>query len=70
MKLREMYTNEELKKGVRNPFFHQFGRKVEVAVLNEDYKVFEEVAKMNGETPESVMKRCLQIAAKDLKEQA
>ena len=68
MKLREMYTDEELKRGVKNPFFHNFGRKVEIAVLHEDYAVFEEVAKMNGETPESVMKRCLQVAAKDLKE--
>jgi len=69
MKLREKYTDEELKKGVKNPFFHHFGRIVEIAVLHEDYAVFEEVAKINGETPESVMKRCLQIAAKDLKEQ-
>lgn len=63
-----MYTDEELKKGVRNPFFYDFCKKVEVIVKNEDYAVFEEVAKMNGETPESVMRRCLAQSAKAMRE--
>ena len=62
------YTREELIKGVRNPFFHKLCRETTVVVTHEDYATFEEVAKMNGETPESVMKRCLKIAAKELQE--
>jgi hypothetical protein len=41
---------------------------VVVPVRRADYAVFEEVAKMNGETPESVMKRCLKMAAKEMRE--
>ena len=62
------YTIDELKKGIRNPFYHKLVKEVVVPVRREDYAVFEEVANMNGETPESVMKRCLKMAAKEMKE--
>jgi len=68
MRLKEMYTEEELLKGVRNPFFHEFCKKVEVVVKNEDYALFEEIAKINGETPESLMRRCLAETAKMFRE--
>ena len=58
------YTIEELRKGVRNPFYDRLIKEVVVPVKREDYAIFEEVAKMNGETPEQVMKRSLSISAK------
>ena len=62
------YTVEELRKGIKNPFYTKLIKEVVVPVRHEDYAVFEEVAEANGETPESVMKRCLKIAAKELQE--
>ena len=62
------YTIEELKKGVKNPFYDKLIKEVVVPVKCEDYAIFEEVAKMNGETPEIVMKRCLSMSAKRMKE--
>ena len=62
------YTLEELKKGVKNPFYTKLIKEVVVPVRHEDYAVFKEVADMNGETPESVIKRCLKMAAKELQE--
>ena len=62
------YTAEDLKNAIRNPFYEKLIKEVVVPVRREDYAVFEEVAKMNGETPESVMKRCLKTSAKHLRE--
>ncbi|MCL2096213.1 MAG: hypothetical protein FWH10_04830 [Oscillospiraceae bacterium] len=62
------YTAEDLKGAIKNPFFHKLCKKVEVVVDNKDYAIFEEIANTNGETPESVMKRCLKMAAKELQE--
>ena len=62
------YSLEELKKGIRNPFYNKLIKEVTVPVRREDYAIFEEVANINGETPESVMKRCLRIAAKEMHE--
>ena len=62
------YTIEELKKGIRNPFYDKLIKEVVVPIRREDYAVFEEIANINGETPEAVMKRCLKMAAKELKE--
>ena len=62
------YTLDELRKGVRNPYYESLIKKVIVPVRREDYAVFEEVASINGETPESVMKRCLKMAAKEMQE--
>ena len=62
------YTIDELKKGIKNPFYDRLIKEVTIPVRREDYAIFEEVAKMNGEMPESVMKRCLKAAAKELQE--
>ena len=62
------YTAEELRKGIKNPFYAKLIKEAMVPVRREDYVVFKEVADINGETPESVMKRCLKIAAKELQE--
>ena len=65
--MREL-TAEDFKRAKKNPFYEKLIREVVVPVRREDYAVFEEVAEMNGETPEAVMKRCLKMAAKELKE--
>jgi len=70
MNLMKEFTLEELKKGVKNPFYEKLNKDVLVSVRHEDYTVFQEVAQLNGErvTPEDVMRRCLIDYAKILKE--
>ena len=70
MSLMKEFTLEELKKGVKNPFYEKLNKDVMVSVRHEDYAVFQEVAKINGEraTPEDVMRRCLIDYAKILRE--
>jgi len=67
--MREL-TAEDFARGVKNPFFDKLCRKVEVVIRHEDYEVFLETARLNGERvkPEDVMKRCLADYAKTLKE--
>jgi hypothetical protein len=64
------FTIDELKKGVKNPFYEKLNREVTVAVRHEDYTIFSEAAKLNGDrvTPEDIMRRCLADYAKLLKE--
>ena len=62
------YTAEDLKGAIRNPFYDKLIKEVVVPVRREDYDIFKEVANMNRETPESVMKRCLKMAAKEMQE--
>jgi len=64
------FTIEELKKSTRNPFYERLNREVVVAVRHEDYAIFHDAAKQNGEkvTPEDIMRRCLADYAKLLKE--
>jgi hypothetical protein len=64
------FTIDELKKGVTNPFYRKLNREVTVAIRHEDYAVFSDAAKQNGEkvTPEVIMRRCLADYAKMLKE--
>jgi len=70
MNLLKEFTREELKKGVRNPFYEKLNKDVVVAVRHEDYAVFQDVAKQNGErvTPEDIMRRCLIDYARMLKD--
>ena len=35
--MKSEYTKEELKKGVRNPYYHMLCKDVTVGVANEDY---------------------------------
>ena len=65
--MREL-TAEDFKRAKKNPFYEKLIKEVVVPVRCEDYAIFEEIAKMNNETPESVMKRCLKMAAKELQE--
>jgi hypothetical protein len=64
------FTAEELKKGIKNPFYEKLNRDVVVSVRHEDYEVFLEAAKSNGERvkPEDIMRRCLIDYAKILRE--
>ena len=65
--MREL-TAEDFKRAKKNPFYEKLIKEVVVPVRREDYAIFEEVAIMNGESTESVIKRCLKMAAKELKE--
>ena len=64
------FTIDELEKGKKNPFYEKLNKEVLVAVRHEDYKVFLETARLNGERvrPEDVMRRCLADYAKILRE--
>ena len=63
---------EELKKGVKNPFYEKLNKEVLVAIRHEDYEVFLDAAKQNGARvrPEDIMRRCLADYAKLLREHA
>jgi len=63
------YTKEDLKKGIRNPFYHDFCRDVTVGVRHDDYDLFEKIAKAYGFTPEYMMKSYLHRYANLLREQ-
>ena len=65
------FTIDELKKGVKNPFYDKLNKEVVVSIRREDYDVFVDIAKLNGDrvTPEDIMKRCLRDYAKMLQEQ-
>ncbi|MDR2167078.1 MAG: hypothetical protein LBE35_04405 [Clostridiales bacterium] len=66
------FTIDELERSVKNPFYEKLNRKAVVSIRHEDYEVFSEAAKLNGErvTAEDIMRRCLADYAKILKEHA
>ena len=66
------FAVEELKKGVKNPFYEKLNKEVLVAIRHEDYEVFLNAAKQNGSRvrPEDIMRRCLADYAKLLREHA
>ena len=68
--MRAEFTIDELKKGVKNPFFNKLIKEVTVAIRHDDYEVFVDAARQNGEKvkPEDIMRRCLADYAKMLKE--
>ncbi|MCL2388642.1 MAG: hypothetical protein FWC89_14010 [Defluviitaleaceae bacterium] len=68
--MKSEFTLDELKKGVKNPFYKKLNKEVLISIRHEDYAVFSDVAKLNGErvTPEDVMRRCLADYAKMLQE--
>jgi predicted transcriptional regulator len=60
------YTESDFTRGIRNPYFYKLNRKAEVAIRHEAYDVFEEIAKQNGVTPETIMQHCLMDYASEL----
>ena len=58
------YTKDDLIKGVRNPFYHDFCKDVTVGVKNEDYELFENIAKEKGVRIELVINRAIASYAK------
>jgi len=68
MKLTEQYTVEELKKGVKNPFYHELCKNITVGVSNEDYALYEKIAKEKSVRVELVIKRAIASYAKMLRE--
>ena len=65
--MRELVA-DDFKKAKKNPFYDKLVKEVSIPISREDYAVFEEIAKMNEEMPEVVMKRCLKAEAKELQE--
>jgi len=68
MKLTDMYTKEELKKGVRNPFYQHFCKEVTISVRNEDYELFEKIAGFYEITVEQAIKSAVYRYAKVMRE--
>jgi len=68
MAMKEEYTVEDFAKGVKNPYFEKLNKRIEVIVSNEDYAYFSAIAEINEETPQDLMRRCLRIAAKEMRE--
>ncbi|GHU48707.1 hypothetical protein FACS1894120_7120 [Clostridia bacterium] len=62
------YTAEELKKGIRNPFFHALNKEVTVAVDNEVYDIYAEASAESGFPVEVIMGRCIETFSKTLQE--
>ena len=62
------YTKEDLIKGIRNPFYHEFCKDVTIGVKNEDYELFENIAKEKGVRIEMVIKRAIASYARMLRE--
>ena len=63
------YTKDDLKKGIRNPFYHDLCRDVTVGVRHEDYALFAKIAKSYDVTPEYMMQSYLRRYAELLKEE-
>ena len=68
MKLTEMYTKEELKKGVRNPFYKYLCTEVTVGVKNEDYEMFAKMAEEKGVRVEFMIQRAITLFAEMVRE--
>ena len=62
------YTAEDFEKAIKNPYFDKLNKEVLVAVRNDVYQVFLNVAEENGVKPEIIMNRCLVDYAKMLQE--
>jgi len=58
------YSLEDFRGVMKNPFYHKLNEEVVVPVRKEVYRVFVDIAAQNGESPESVMRRCLTSYAK------
>jgi len=61
-------TSDDFKQAIKNPFYEKLVTEVVVPVQKEVYKIFEDLAKQNGEEPEKVMRRCLADYAKKFQE--
>ena len=65
--MREL-TEKDFERAVKNPYFEKLNKRIEVIVSNEDYAYFSAIAEINEETPQDLMRRCLRIAAKEMRE--
>ncbi|MCL2168442.1 MAG: hypothetical protein FWB74_00280 [Defluviitaleaceae bacterium] len=67
MTIKEL-TADDFARAAKNPFFDKLCQKVEVVVRRKDYALFSEIAEINGETPENLMRRVLRMSADDMRE--
>jgi hypothetical protein len=68
MKLTEQYTAAELKNGIKNPFYNELCKDVTVGISNEDYGLYEKIAKEKNVRIELIVKRAIASYAKMLRE--
>jgi hypothetical protein len=73
MKLRSRFnmpelTAEDLKKGIRNPFYKELNTEVTVAVRKDVYEIYRKCAEEQETSPEKVMRKALTAYAKELEE--
>lgn len=61
-------SQEDIDRGITNPFFSKLNKIVEVVVKNEDYDYFCKLAEINQEKPEYLMRRILRMAAQEMRE--
>jgi len=66
--IREL-TEQDFEKAVKNPHFDKLMTKVEVAVTKEDWEIFCKYAKINGVSPELIMRNGLTEWAKELRDE-
>jgi len=64
--MKNEYSATDFAKGVKNPYFEKLNRKAEVAIRHDIYNVFEDIARQNGVTPETIMQHCLMNYASEL----
>ena len=53
------YTMEELKKGIRNPYFHMLCKQVELDMPCGIYEIYAEIGRSNGVPAETIMNSIL-----------
>jgi len=63
------FTEEQIKKAVKNPFFDKICTKVEVPVNHNDYALFKKIAEAYGVTPERIMQTTLAKYARLMREE-
>jgi hypothetical protein len=66
--LREL-TEKDFARGVRNPHYEKIMTKVELAITKEDLATFDALSKLNGISPELIMRNCLADMAEEIREE-
>jgi len=66
--MKNEYTSEDFAKAIKNPYIDKLCQRVELWVKNEDYDLFEKIAKENGVPVEAIFKRCISYYSKLLRE--
>ena len=63
------FTEDQIAKAIKNPYFDRLCRKIEVTVRHDDYELFEKLAEAYDVTPERIMQSALYKYAKLMREE-